>query len=145
MSGLVTTALKAIHEIDPAKEIADELGPDIDKIRIGGADVLVAVYKRPQKARHGSLVVHLTDQKRDEDDVQGVVGLVLMMGPLAYQTEKTRHWFTNKDGDPAPPKIGDWVAFDPKVSLLTAIGKRMCRYVPDQYIRAILTEPDIVI
>jgi hypothetical protein len=145
MSGLVTTALKAIHDTDPATEIANDLGDDLDKIRIGGADVLVAVYKRPEKARHGSLVVHLPDQKRDEDDVQGVVGLVLMMGPYAYKTEKTRHWFVDKDGEPAPPKIGDWVAFDTKATLLTAIGKRMCRYVPDQYIRAILTEPDIVI
>ena len=145
MSGLVTTALKAVHDIDPAEEIANDLGEDLDKIRIGGADVLVAVYKRPEKARHGSLIVHLTDQKRDEDDVQGVVGLVLMLGPYAYKTEKTKFWFTNRDGEPDPPKVGDWVAFDTKATLLTAIGKRMCRYVPDQDIRAILTEPDIVI
>ncbi len=130
MSALVTLALQGVHDRDPAEEILEEIGPYLSQVReVGGPDLLVAVYKRP---------LELPDQKRDEDDVQGVSGLVLMMGPLCYRTEKTKNWFRE------PPRVGDWVTFDIKASLLQVVGPRMCRYVNDQYIRAVITRPDIV-
>jgi hypothetical protein len=146
MSALISYALQGVHDKDPAEEIWDDLKDLLPLVkRIGGADVLVAVYKRPERVKApGGTSFILPDATRDEDDVQGVAGLVVMMGPLAYQYEKTRHWFVDKDGDPAPPKIGDWVTFDVKVTHPFLLGKRMLRLVHDQYIRAIVARPDIV-
>jgi hypothetical protein len=139
MSALISYALQGIHEKDPREEIIEEIGPYLSHVReIGGADLLIAVYKRPRHIQHGTLKLELPDSKRDEDDVQGVSGLVLMMGPLCYKTEKTKHWFKE------PPRVGDWVTFDIKASLLQIFGSKMCRYVNDQYIRGIINRPDIV-
>ncbi len=139
MSALVTLALQGVHDKDPAEEILEEIGPYLSQVReVGGPDLLVAVYKRPKHIKHGTMTLELPDKKRDEDDVQGVSGLVLMMGPLCYKTEKTKSWFRE------PPRIGDWVTFDVKASLLQVVGPRMCRYVNDQYVRAVITRPDIV-
>jgi|SRR5215472_4595236 len=146
MSALVSYALQGVHQKDPAEEIWDDLKDLLPLVkRIGGADVLVAVYKRPEKVRGKSGIEFiLPDRTRDEDDVQGVAGLVVMMGPLAYKYEKTARWFVDENGDPAPPKIGDWVTFDVKVTHPMLLGERMCRLVHDQYIRAIVARPDIV-
>src|SRR5580692_8359764 len=102
MSALISYALQGVHEKDPAEEILEEIGPYLSCVReIGGADLLIAVYKRPAKIKGpGGTEFHLPDDKRDEDDVQGVSGLVLMMGPLCYKTEKTKRWFKE------PPKVG---------------------------------------
>jgi hypothetical protein len=146
MSALVSYALQGVHDKDPAEEIWDELKAFLPLVRrIGGADVMVAVYKRPARVTApGGTEFYLPDKTRDEDDVQGVAGLVVMMGPLAYKYEKTERWFVDENGEPAPPKIGDWVSFDVKVTHPFLLGKRMCRLVHDQYIRSIIERPDIV-
>jgi hypothetical protein len=146
MSALVSYALQGVHEKDPAEEIWDELKDLLPLVmKIGGADVLVAVYKRPERVRApGGMSFILPDKTRDEDDVQGVSGLILKMGPLAYKYEKTLAWYVDDDGNPDPPKIGDWVTFDIKTTHPMLLGKRMCRLVHDQYIRAVIARPDIV-
>lgn len=136
--------------VDLAKEeIWDQVGEKVAAIRIGGPDVLVVVYERPTKIGG----IHLPDAQPDKDKWQGCSGLIVKLGPHAYQTEKTHDWFVDEDGNPAAPKVGDWIAFDPTQGHafllscnLDRYGRkgRMCRVIPDQYAYAVLPRPDIV-
>ena len=58
-----------LHEKDPKHEILDRVG-DLSGVEVFGGDVLVAIYKRPEKTRSGII---LADTTRDEDRFQGKV------------------------------------------------------------------------
>jgi hypothetical protein len=59
---------------------------DISTLTLAANNVLVAVYKRPEKTKSGII---LTDQNRDEDNYQSKVGLVLKVGPTAFAYDPT--------------------------------------------------------
>lgn len=143
MTGLISQAVQFLHERDPREEIWDEVGEFVDFARIGGADVLIAVYKPglDRKTRGGIIIA---DRTADEYDFQGVAGLVLKLGPYAYQSEKTKRWFVDKDGEPQPPQVNDWVMFDIRSSIAFKLGKRTCRFVNDQHIMTPIPSPDAV-
>jgi hypothetical protein len=143
MPTLIQAAMEIVHDRDPREVIWDEVTPYIDGVRIGGPDVLVAVYDRSGgRTKVGGLL--LPDRKKDDDRIESVSGLVLKLGPLAYNIDKTRRWFATKDGDPDPPKVGDWVMFDVKVSFPFMLGPRTCRLITDQYVRGVIARPDVV-
>jgi hypothetical protein len=140
----VLRAMRVTHERDPREEILDELGDLPAKVRIGGADVLIARYIRTGKIRHGTLELIQADQTQTNDKWQSVTGLILKMGPLAYRSEKTLRWYADQDGQRDPPKVGDWVLIDPKLGQMFHLGDRLCLLIPDQHIFMVLDEPDIV-
>ena len=141
----MATPLVAIHEVDPKQAIFNLVSDSVKKLKVMGSRVLVSVYVRPQEIKLGNSKLLLPDVVRDEDRYQGKVGLVLALGPLAFQEDSTHRF-----GDRIP-EVGDWVQFRVPESfpfeLLTSDGKSeksRARYIEDVDIWAILDDPDIV-
>lgn len=131
-----------LHESDPREALQKRVG-NIDGVEIFGNDVLVAIYKRPEKTKSGLI---LTGSTLDEDQHQGKVGLVLKMGATAFLDDEG-----NKFRDIS---VGDWVFFRPsdgwRVTLNTLRGSYSkddtvdCRIVNDLSIRGRQSHPDEV-
>ena len=130
------------HAVDPKQEILDRLG-DISDFDVHHNNVLVAVYKRPEKTKGGII---LTDKYRDEDDYQSKVGLIVKAGPNAF-------YDPNGSWDWGAIAVGEWVVFRPSDGWnITvsgeggAIGKDavLCRLIQDTSIRATVQSPDMV-
>lgn len=128
--------LAMVHDNDPRKEIFDIVGADIADIEINGVDVLTIVYERPEKTKSGILLPE-TSSARSEDRFQGIVALVVKIGPNAH--EKADQF---KDG--VIPQIGDWVIFRTRDSDPFLIGKRTARLIEVQMIKAVVKRPDMV-
>jgi hypothetical protein len=73
-------AVAMLHEEDPREAILKRVG-DLSGVDVFGSDMLVAIYKRPEKTKSGLI---LADSTRTEDVHQGKVGLVVKMGPFCY-------------------------------------------------------------
>lgn len=129
-------AMEMIHEIDPRELILKEVKPYAEHIKVLGADLLCAVYMRPRQTKGG---IMLPDQSRKEDEFQGKVGLVIKMGPIAFQDDND-HRFGN-----VAPKVGDWVIFRVGDTFELIIGERKFRLVQDVNVRAIVDKPDIIL
>jgi len=131
-----------LHEIEPRALIQDKVG-DLKNVEIFGNDVLVAIYKRPEKTKSGII---LSEKYRDEDIYQGKVGLVLKVGPVAFVDEDNN---TFRD-----IRVGDWVVFRPsdgwQVTLNTLKGNISkentvdCRILSDVSIRMRVLHPDSI-
>jgi hypothetical protein len=141
MPGFTAQAVRIEHETDPRDAIMEQVKGLYEQLIIGGADVLIAIYKRIGRTKGG---IYLSDRTSDEDDFQGNSGLVLKLGPHAYKSERTERWFVDNDGNPRPPVPGDWVLFDVKIGLPFKLGKKTCRLIDDQRVMSILPWPDIV-
>lgn len=73
---------------------------EIDDSLLMGSRLLVAKWIRRSEGK-----IQLTTATRNEDKFQGKVGLVLKVGPLAFEDDATHDW----RGQRARP--GDWVLF----------------------------------
>ncbi len=132
-------AILMVHDVDPRKALQDAMGRFADEMTVLGAQLLVAVYKRPDRTAGG---VILAESTRKEDEYQGKVGLVLKIGPLAFQEDAT-HQF----GD-VIPKVGDWVMFNVGDTFGLHLGDsrdNKARIIEDVNVKAILKRPDIVL
>ena len=129
-------ALEVIHDKDPKQEIWDDLTGYIDGMEPLGAQVLVGIYKRPERLQSG---VYIPSETMDEDNHQGKIGLVLKLGPIAFEEDSTHRFGT------VIPKIGDWVLYRVPDTFRFVLGKRHCRFVEDVNIRAIIARPDSAI
>lgn len=135
-------AVAMLHETDPREAVLNKVGT-LEGIEVFGNDILVAIYKRPEKTKSGLI---LTANTLNEDVHQGKVGLVLKMGPTSYLDDEG-----NKFRD---IKEGDWVVFRPsdgwRVTLNTLQGTYSkddtvdCRIVSDVAIRSRVSDPDLV-
>lgn len=135
-------AVAMLHEEDPREVILKRVG-DLSGVEVFGSDMLVAIYKRPEKTKSGLI---LTETTRTEDIHQGKVGLVIKMGPFCYIDEEG-----NKYRD---INVGDWVVFRPsdgwRVTLNTlqrSISKDDtvdCRIVGDGSVRIRVADPDLI-
>lgn len=131
----VSAAIAMQHDDDPKQLILDEVGALVADIDVMGAQVLVGVYRRPEKTAGG---IHLPGSVRDEDNWQGKVGLVLKLGPLAFLNDDSHRW-------DYPPEVGDWVLFRVGDTFPWILNKRHCRFVEDVLVKAILRgSPDLV-
>ena len=130
------------HDIDPRDDLVRRTG-DLESVEVFGGDILVAIYKRPEKTKSGLILV---DSTRSEDVHQGKVGLVLKMGPTAYLDEDGNRFRDIKEGD--------WIVFRPsdgwRVTLNTLQGNYSkdaivdCRIVSDACVKMRVTDPDSI-
>lgn len=130
----MTVAMRMHHTRDAVQEILDEVGT-IDDFEVFGADVLVAIYKRPEKTAGG---VFLADTTRHEDKWQGKVGLVLKVGPAAFKDDDK----TSFHG--VTVAVGDWVFFRVSDGWSLTVNKRDCRMLQDVHIKGRIPRPDYV-
>ena len=135
-------AVAMLHEEDPREAILKRVG-DLSGVEIFGSEILLAIYKRPEKTKSGILLV---DTTRGEDVHQGKVALVIKMGPFAY---------VDADGNKFRDiKEGDWVVVRPsdgwRVTLNTLQNSVSrddtvdCRIVSDANVHMRVAEPDLI-
>jgi co-chaperonin GroES (HSP10) len=97
-------SVEVLHEVDPKEALLSRVG-DMEGVEIFGADVLVAIYERPNKTKSGII---LTDATVGEDRYQGKIGLVIKKGPMAWVDDENIKF---RDEDRC--NVGDWVFFRP--------------------------------
>ena len=122
------------HYTDPAQEIIKKIG-NLDAFELTGEQVLLGVYKRPEKTKSG---LYISDKTRDEDEHQGKAGLVLKLGPTAFKYQD------NYAYEGPVPKIGQWVAVWVVDGRKININGVLCRIVSSEQVRLIIPAPDVV-
>lgn len=122
------------HEKDPKQKLLEDLG-DVSAFEIFNNQILVAVYIRPVKTKSG---IYLSDQSREEDKLQGKVGLVIKKGPMAF-VDDSNSWF--KD---ISVEEHDWVVFRPSDGWSITVNNVLCRIIDDTAIRGKVDMPDRV-
>ena len=128
------------HDEDPKEKIFKEAG-DLSQIEIMNNQVLVGLYTRPDelKTTGGILITHKTTE---EDRYQTKVGVILKMGPKAF--DKDSEWF---EGGPTF-KVGDWISFrsmDGWTVTLFSPGQKdgqLCRLMDDRAVKMRVSHPD---
>lgn len=117
-------------------DMFEKLG-DLDDIELFFNDVLVAKYIREEVAAG----IIASSETQREDQWQGVVGLVLKVGPQAF-VDDDRNKF------PVKPQIGDWVLYrnsDGWDKGIAVLGERtvfcQCRIIQDAHIRGRVKYP----
>lgn len=122
------------HATDPKQKLLDDIG-DISAFEIFNNQILIAIYIRPNKTKSG---IYLSDQSREEDKVQGKVGLVVKKGPAAF-VDETSEWF--KD---ISVEVNDWVVFRPSDGWSITVNNVLCRIIDDTAVRGKVDAPDRV-
>ena len=122
------------HAVDPKQKLIEDIG-DISSVEIFNNQILVAVYVRPQNTKSG---IYLSDQSREEDKIQGKVGLVVKKGPSAF-VDEANEWF--KD---VSVEVNDWVVFRPSDGWSITVNNVLCRMIDDTAIRGKVDAPDRV-
>lgn len=128
-------AMKMVHDVDPAKLVMKDAG-DLSGIELFANQVLLGVYKRPEKTQSG---LYLSDTTRGEDEHQGKVGLVLKLGPQAYVDSDEYHF-----SDEEKVHVGDWVVMWVTDGRKIQLNGQLCRVVKDYEIRMRVPAPDVV-
>jgi co-chaperonin GroES (HSP10) len=126
--------MKMKHDIDPKKFILDEIG-DIKSFELFNNSILVATYIRPTKTASGII---LTDNTVNEDRYQSKVGLLLKMGPSAFQPNE-EGWFNNEKFN-----LNDWLVFRPSDGWPINVHGMECRILLDTQVRGRVESPDEV-
>lgn len=127
-------AMTMEHDEDPKQKLLDALG-DISNIEIFNTQALVAVYIRPQKTKSG---LYLADQTINEDRYQGKVGLLVKMGPHAFQDD-SGEWFNQTSF-----KLHDWLVYRPSDGWSITVNGVLCRMLSDTQIKMRVPSPDAV-
>ena len=127
-------AMTMSHDTDPKQEILAAIG-SLDGFETFHNDLIVAVYLRPEKTASG---IYLPESYRDEDKYQGKVGLVVKMGPEAFN-DPSGAWFQG-----ISVQEGDWVYFRPSDGFAMTVNKVLCRSLKDTNIRGKVPHPDFV-
>lgn len=124
------------HEKDPKEVIFDKIGKDtINDFRLIYNQVLVGIYVRPNKTLSG---IEIPDQTVDEDRYQGKAGLVLKVGPTAFQDDGAVKFYGQK------VEVGDWVVFRPSSGLKMTLNKTDCISLRDVHIEGVISNPDVI-
>lgn len=126
------SALVMAHDGDPKQKLLDEIG-DLSQVELFNNQILVAVYVRPTKTKSG---LYLTDKYAEEDRFQGKVGLLVGMGPAAFQDDSGQ-WFNN-----ASFNLHDWLVYRPSDGWSITINGVLCRMLSDTQVKMRIPTPD---
>jgi co-chaperonin GroES (HSP10) len=116
---------------DPKQALSDAVG-DLSGYDIFHNQVLVTVYVRPNITAGGIL---RPDENIKEDEYQGKVGLVVKLGPAAFQ-DTDDETFNGQS-----LQIGDWVVFRTGDGWQLTIRDTACRILTDRTIRMRIKNP----
>lgn len=127
------------HEADPRDITWEEVG-DLSGIELTGTQILCAIYKRPEKTKSG---IFLTDSNRAEDVYQGKVGMVVKLGPLAFDdTGDGRFGALGKEAGAGHVELGDWLFYKASDGFSVSVNGRECRILNDEDVRGRIQAPD---
>jgi len=108
---------------------------DLSSVKVMFNYVLMATYIRPNKTAGGII---RPDTSVAEDEWQGKVGLVLKLGPKAFQDDEE----TQFDGERVD--VGEWAVFQVGDAKPVSINGYPCRYIRDSSIKMTVKDPNIV-
>jgi co-chaperonin GroES (HSP10) len=126
--------MKMTHAIDPKQAILDEIG-DLSTFELFNNKILLATYKRPEKTKSGII---LTDSNRSEDTFQSKVGLLIKIGPSAFE-ENAEGWFAGEKFE-----LGDWIVHRPSDGWSINVHGVDCRILTDTQVQGRAVDPDEV-
>lgn len=106
---------------------------DLSSVVVMQNMVLVATYIRPEKTNSG---LYLPDSALEEDVYQGKVGLVLKLGPTAFDDGEE-----NRFGD-LRANVHDWCVYRVGDSWDLTLRNVPCRLIRDSNIRLIINDPE---
>ena len=137
-------AEKVGRGLDPRRAVIDAVGQsNIDKFEVFHNLVLVGTYARSDKLKSGLILGG--DRTRAEDRFQGKIGLVLKVGPMAFQDDAV-----NKFGG-VTVKPGDWVMYrtsDAQEFFFVDEDKPLdgasARLIEDSHIKARVADPALI-
>jgi len=153
---------RCVTPADQKAAILADLTPKLDGIRVLRNRVLVCTYVEAEVTAGGILK---PQSRIDESKYQGKVGLVLKIGPLAFDfdevTEEARATHRNNPGDDwddiyakvaaehGIPNVGDWVFFRASdtwdCGLAVEPGKGVhCRFINDDSIVGVIADPSSI-
>lgn len=100
------SALHKWHHDDynEAKQQIHLMIGSLNDIEVFGRQVLVAMYVRPPQKANG---LYMTSKQQEEDIYQGKAGLVLKVGPGAFQGDQS--YISGTFGTRGAPVLEDWV------------------------------------
>lgn len=134
MTTMATAAIRMAHVADPKEAIWRDVRSFVDRVAIVNPyEVMLASYERAGsgEARTAGGII-IPETAADEDKFQGIVGLVLKMGELAFTGDEHHKWGSRT------PTVGDWVTFRVGDTHPFTVGKRMVRLISDASVRLIL-------
>lgn len=131
-----SAALKISQAADPKKALRDTLKPALSHVELLHGKVLVAIYIAPEKTKGG---LYRTTNDVKEDVWQGMVGLVMKQGPIAFVDDDNNKFggVKIKDGE-------DWVAFTPGDGRRIQINGVDCRIIEDTQIMMRVQDPELI-
>ena len=133
---------------DPAEPLLAAAG-DLSDYEVFHNLVLVATYIPPPKVMKGpdgeNIVFHEADNTQAENRFQGKVGLVLRIGPTAFQDDSVAKF----GGMSIKP--GDWIMYRPSDGFELFIRDRRkfneglsCRLIEDVFVRGRVSDPSLI-
>jgi co-chaperonin GroES (HSP10) len=128
------------HDEDPRQALLKKIGR-IPEGFVQFNRILVAIYRPPLVSKSGGGI--LLPQQVAEEDVteylwQGKAGLIVAMGPDAYQDDDTTKFNGQRN------EVGDWVWFSPMDGFMAEVNGVPCREMTERYIKGRLPHPDYV-
>jgi co-chaperonin GroES (HSP10) len=142
---------RCVTPADQKAAILADLTPKLADIRVLRNRVLVCTYVEAEVTAGGILK---PQSRIDESKYQGKVGLVLKVGPMAFQFDEVLEDIQKVDAQAAfehhgVPLIGDWVFFRASdtwdCGLAVEPGKGVhCRFINDDSIVGVITDPSSI-
>lgn len=127
-----------IAEDGSTKEaILKHLG-DISALEVFYNQILVVTRPRARVGTLGGQKWFQADDNIQEDAYQSKVGLVVKMGPTAFEDDSQ----TTYDGQRVD--VGDWIVYTVKDGAQLIINDVHCRLLGPQHVRMRLKNPDMV-
>lgn len=93
--------------------------------------VLVGTYVQPERRKSG---LYMPKEAIQEDEFQGIVGLIVQMGPDAEKLA----------AETGGPTVGDWVIYNINNSWALSIRETPCRHVPYEKLRMRIADPKVI-
>jgi co-chaperonin GroES (HSP10) len=129
----------AIDEVsqsaDPKAAMLAKIG-DLSGISVMYNMVLLAAYIRPERTKGGII---RPNESKEEDVWQGKVGMVIKLGPDAFQDD------TDQTFNGQTAELGEWVVFKTGDAWQLTIGDWPCRLVRDSSIKLKILDPSTVV
>jgi co-chaperonin GroES (HSP10) len=133
--------LRVIHKTDPKEDILHDVGHLVPHFQPIAAGVFIVMYERGNQkgggevtTQGGIIVPSTATGALAEDKYQGKVGLVMALGPIAFEEDASHKWGN------AVPQVGDWVMISVGDTYSFDLpGPRRARLVEDVNVKFIVS------